>query len=144
VVAVVYEEKRAWIMALVSVVTYAAYLVVVLGRLGDASVTDVSYASLLLWTVGISIGVQILLAIVVGGTSEGARQKDSRDREIHQFSQYVAQGFIVIGGVAALLLALGEADHFWIANALYLGFTLSGVVSSVAKIITYRTGLPSW
>ena len=40
-----------------------------------------------------------------------------------------------------MLLALGEADHFWIANAVYLGFTLSGVVGAVAKIVTYRTGL---
>lgn len=44
-----FEERRAWIMALVSVVTYATYLIIVLGRLGDTSVADVGYAAPLLW-----------------------------------------------------------------------------------------------
>lgn len=95
--------------------------------------------------VGISIGAQILLNVVVDVLSrDGSRQKDARDHEIHQFSQFVAQGAVVVGGVAAMLLALAEADYFWIANVLYLGFTISGLIGAVAKIVTYRTGLPSW
>ena len=31
---------------------------------------------------------------------------------------------------------------FWIANAVYLGFVLSAVVGSVAKVVAYRRGLP--
>ena len=140
-----FEEKRAWIMAVVSTVTYATYLIIVLGRLGDASVADVRYAALLLWTVGISIAAQILLNVLTDVLSaEGSRHKDTRDHEIHRFSQFVAQGAVVAGGVAAMLLALAEADYFWIANVLYLAFTISGLIGSVAKIVTYRTGLPSW
>jgi hypothetical protein len=142
---VAFEEKRAWIMAVVGTVTYAAYLVVVLGRLGDASVADVDYAAPLLWAVGISIAAQILLNIVVDVLSrDGSRQTDARDHEIHRFSQFVAQGSIVAGGLAAMLLALAEADYFWIANVLYLGFVISGLIGAVAKVVSYRAGLPSW
>ena len=37
-----------------------------------------------------------------------------------------------------------EADWFWIANTLYLGFILSAMLGSATKLGLYRTGLPSW
>ena len=42
---------------------------------------------------------------------------------------------------APLILAAAEADHFWIANTIYLAFVLSTVTGSVAKIVAYRRGL---
>jgi hypothetical protein len=42
--------------------------------------------------------------------------------------------------VAALVLAMAEADHFWIANAVYLAFVLSALLGSAAKIVAYRRG----
>jgi hypothetical protein len=50
----------------------------------------------------------------------------------------------VIGAVAGLLLALTEGAYFWIANAIYLGFVLSAVFGSFAKIMLYRKGVPAW
>jgi len=49
------------------------------------------------------------------------------------------------GYVAAMLwcVALVEADHLWIANALYLGFVLSALLGSAARIAAYRHGLPA-
>jgi hypothetical protein len=43
-----------------------------------------------------------------------------------------------------MVLALLEADPFWIANVLYLGFALSAVVSSAAQITTIRGGDGPW
>jgi hypothetical protein len=43
-----------------------------------------------------------------------------------------------------MVLALFDADTFWIANVLYLGFSLSAIVAAAAKIITYRRGFPGW
>jgi hypothetical protein len=40
--------------------------------------------------------------------------------------------------------AMAEADHFWIANALYLAFALSAVTESVSKIFAYRRGFQPW
>jgi len=31
-------------------------------------------------------------------------------------------------------------DHFWIANALYLSFVASSLVSGVVKLVAYRRG----
>jgi hypothetical protein len=65
---------------------------------------------------------------------------DERDRGIHRFGEYIGQSFVVIGGVVALGLSMAEVDHFWIANAIYLGFVLSALLGSAAKLVAYRRG----
>ncbi|GAA4570108.1 hypothetical protein GCM10023176_28020 [Micromonospora coerulea] len=140
-----FEEKRAWIMALVAVAGYAAYVLVVLGRADGEALADVSYTGPLLATVAAAIVASIVLNILVSIVSpEGANEKDQRDREIHRLGEYIGQSFVIVGGVAALAMALAEWDQFWIANVIYLCFVLSAVVGSVAKIVAYRRGFQSW
>jgi hypothetical protein len=139
-----FEEKRAWILGVVSVIAYGTYLVVVLGRAGATPLAHVPYVSTLVWIVGLSIVLSIAGNIAVAVvTPKDDTRKDVRDREIGRFGEHIGHSFVVIGAVAALLLAMAEAGHFWIANAVYLAFTLSAVLESVAKIIAYRRGLPS-
>ena len=56
----------------------------------------------------------------------------------------VGQAFVVIGGVSAMLLALFEFEYFWIANVIYLCFVLSAILSAIAKLVAYRSGMPRW
>ena len=136
------EVKRAWGMVVVSVIGYAAYLVVVLGRTGDGPLADVAYVGPLLVTVGGAIVVGIVLNIVVSVREpKGTKLKDQRDVEIGWFGDRIGQSFEVIGALTALVLAMAQAAHFWIANAIYLGFFLAAVVGSMAKIAAYRQGL---
>ena len=140
-----FEEKRAWIMALVAVAGYAAYVMVVLGRADGDPLADVAYAGPLLTAVAAAIVVTIVLNIVVSIVSpQGANEKDQRDREIHRVGDHIGQSFLVVGGVAALAMALAEWDQFWIANVVYLCFVLSAVVGSAAKVVAYRRGFQSW
>ena len=87
-----HEEKRSWIMLIVSVIAYTVYVILILGRLGDR----------------------------------------------------VGQSFVVIGAVAAMLMAMAEWDRFWIANVIYLCFALSAVLGNVTKVIVYRRSFPQW
>lgn len=140
-----YEEKSAWLFGVTAVVAYSVYLVVVLGQVGGAPLMDVPYVAPLLWSIGGAIAVSILLHIVMGMfSSKGDRAKDQRDREIYRFGEYIGQSFLVIGAVAALLMAMAELDHFWIANTIYLAFVLSAILGSVAKIVAYRWGFQAW
>ncbi|MFJ6782936.1 hypothetical protein [Streptomyces yangpuensis] len=139
------EEKRAWIMIVVAVLSYGTYLAVVLGRSGGGPLAQQPYAAALLWTVGAAIAASIALHITVSLLSpEEGRVKDQRDREIHRFGDHIGQSFVVIGAVAGLVLAMAEADQFWIANAIYLGFVLSALLASTAKIVSYRLGFHPW
>ncbi|WP_414940810.1 hypothetical protein [Amycolatopsis sp. cmx-11-51] len=138
------EEKRAWIMLVVTVCAYAVYLIVVLGRASGALV-EVPYVAPLLWTVGAAIVASIVLHIAASLVSpEDAGRKDQRDREIGRFGEHVGQSFVVIGGVAALVMAMAELDHFWIANTVYLAFVLSSLLGSIAKVAAYRWGFQKW
>ena len=131
-------------MGVVALVGYAASLLVVLGRAGDAPIHELPYVRALLWTMGASIVASIVIHIAIALVQpEGAGKKDERDREIGRFGEYAGQSFVVIGGLAALVMAMAELDHFWIANVIFLGFVLSAVVGSVAKIFAYRRGFQS-
>ena len=37
-------------------------------------------------------------------------------------------------------LALVEAPHFWIANAMYVVFVIAAICGSAAKLVLYRRG----
>ncbi|MFI7576617.1 hypothetical protein [Micromonospora sp. NPDC049497] len=140
-----FEEKRAWAMGLVAVAGYAAYVVLVLGRAGDGPLTGTPYAGTLLWTVGAAIVASIVAHVGIAAASgEEAGVTDQRDREIGRVGEHIGQSFVIVGAVAALLMALARWDHFWIANVLYLGFVLSAVLGSVARIVAYRRGFQSW
>jgi len=136
------EERRSWTYLAVAVVSYGAYLSAVFARAASAPLVDVDYVPAMLWSIGIAIVVGIVLNIAIGiFTPRREQTKDARDRDIERLGEHVGQAFLVIGGVAALLLAVVEADYFYIANVLYLCFVLSAVVGSVAKVIVYRRGL---
>ncbi|WP_332762248.1 hypothetical protein [Pseudarthrobacter sp.] len=140
-----FEEKSAWIMGVVATGSYGVYLAIVLGMAGTMPLAEVPYVAPLLWTIGASIVASIALHILLGIISpKEAGKKDQRDREIYRFGEYIGQSFVVIGGVAALLLAMAEVDHFWIANVIYLTFVLSAILGSVAKIVAYRRGFQPW
>jgi hypothetical protein len=92
-----------------------------------------------------AIAVTIFLHIVVAIPSpRHAGKRDQRDREINRFGEYVGQSFVVIGGVAALIMSMAELAHFWIANVIYLTFVLSAILGSVTKIVAYRRGFQQW
>jgi hypothetical protein len=140
-----YEEKNTWLYGATAVVAYAVYLALVIPRLPGRAVADVAYQVPMLWTIGGAIVVGIVGGIVLGGfTPRGAARADVRDREISRFGDHVGQAFVVLGAVAALVLALVSAEPLWIANVLYLGFVLSAALSSVARLVAYRTGFQPW
>jgi hypothetical protein len=135
------EQKSSWIQLILAIATYAVYLVLLLGRAGETAFPETPYVDLLLWTIGGSIVASIVLHIFF---APRLFKKDQRDREIGRFGDAMGQAFVVIGALGAMVLALFEFDGFWIANVVYLCFVLSAILSSIAKIVAYRSGMPRW
>ncbi|MFI7697646.1 hypothetical protein [Nonomuraea sp. NPDC049480] len=139
------EEKSAWIMVVVSLCGYGVYLAVILSRASSTPLTEVSYVAPLLWTIGGACLASMVLSIAANLASPAdIGKKDQRDREIHRYGEFAGQWFLVAGAIAALVMAMAELDHFWIANTIYLAFVLSAFLGSTLKIIAYRRGLPTW
>ena len=140
-----HQEKRAWIMLVVSAAAYAAYAAVILSRAGGHPLARVPYAATLFWTVGAAIVASVVAETALGVVNRGeSRLKDERDRQIGTLGDHVGSSFVVIGAVAAMLMAMAGWDRFWIANVIYLGFVLSAVLGSVTKVIVYRKSFPQW
>lgn len=143
--AVTHEEKRAWIMLVVAVVAYAAYVITVMSRANGRPLPDAPYASALLWSVGAAIVTSIVAEIAIGIVNPRAsRDKDVRDRQIGRLGEHTGQSFVIIGAVAAMLMAMAEWNSFWIANVIYLSFVLSAILGSITKIVSYRRSFPQW
>ncbi len=88
---------------------------------------------------GITSHIVISIRAGIAGESQNP---DERDRDIDRFGTNIGQAFLVVGGLAGLLMAMAEWEWFWIANVLYLGFALSAILEGVAEVVAYRRGLP--
>jgi hypothetical protein len=135
------EEKSAWIGLVLAIAAYTTYVIWVLNEAGAGALTEAPYVAPMLWTIGGSIVASILLHILFVGK---IGKKDQREREIHRFGEYTGYAFVTIGALGAMVLAMFEADYFWIANVVYLCFVLSAILGCIAKIVAYRAGLPRW
>jgi len=147
------EERNIWVSALAAVGAYVSYVIVMHARAAGGPLVEVPYVTPLLWTVGATILASIvgsiiaaILAAIVTAIRNGpdaAQQidrKDERDRQINRFGEYVGFYVLSAGVVGGLALTMTGSAHFWIANALYLAFVVSGLVAAVVKIVAYRRG----
>ncbi|MEV6302181.1 hypothetical protein AB0M02_22385 [Actinoplanes sp. NPDC051861] len=134
------EEKRWWIYALVAAAVPAIYVATVLSRAAGAGVAGVAYVGPLLTAIGAGIVANIVLSVLAGLSTRGGHRRDVRDREISRLGDHVGFYVMSLAAIVPFGLALGEADHFWIANTLYLAFVLAAFVSAAVKIVAYRRG----
>ncbi|WP_394552719.1 hypothetical protein ACDF64_18025 [Agromyces sp. MMS24-JH15] len=137
-----YEEKGVWSFLVIAVVGYGVYLGLVLSPLATGTApTDVDWVAPMVWTIGGAIlaGIVLRILLEIVWPSEG-RTADQRDREIERTGERVGNSFVVIGAIAALVMCWFELDWFWIANAIYLCFVLSAILSSVTRLVAYRQG----
>lgn len=142
----VYEERNIWASLVVSVIGVTVYVVLVLQAAGGGPLADVDWVPLMLWTMGASIVVTIIVSIVwamfAGARDpDGVGQSDQRDRDIARRGTRVGYGFLVAGGLGVLVLCAFEADWFWIANTMFLGFAAASIVGGVVSVVAYRRGL---
>ena len=137
-----YEEKGTWVYLVVMLGVYLAYVAVIFQRAQGGPLSDVAFLSPMLWSIGIAIGLTIVGRILVEIARPSDTYKiDARDKDINRFSEYVGGSVLALGMLVPFVLAMFEADHFWIANAMYATFALSALVGTITKLVAYRRGL---
>ena len=136
-----YEEKGVWVYLVVALGAYGTYLAIVLGQIATVRIADIDYTPALLWTIGASIAGAIVLRIAVEVVGPSDNQSaDARDRDVKRAGDRIGFWPIIAGALGALVLAVLQAEYFWIANAIYLGFVASAVLSSIITLVLYRRG----
>ena len=137
-----YAEKGAWTYLLASLLVWAGYVVVILDQADGGPLAEVRYVPTLLWAVGISMLVNMVGRVVFEIVRPSdSHLSDERDKAIDRRGEYVAGIVLAVGVLGPFVLALTEAAHFWIANAIFTAYVLSAVVGSLVKIVGYRRGL---
>lgn len=135
-----YEEKNAWVYAALAVAVPVIYFWIILGQLPTTSVDEIAYQQPLLIAIGAAIACSIVLSIVLGIFSPKNTQRDQRDTDIKRRGEYVGGIVLGVAMVVPFLLALIGAEHFWIANTIYLAFVLSAFLGTAVKLVAYRRG----
>lgn len=136
-----YQERATWAYGVIAVVGYAVYLVLLFASAAETPIPETPYVIPMVATIGGGIVAGIVNGIILGIlTPKGRAVTDERDVAIDHFGERVGNAFLVIGALAALVLAILDVHTFWIANVLYLGFVLSAVFGVMAKLSAYREG----
>jgi hypothetical protein len=139
-----FAEKNTWIWAVIGVVVPGAYILNTLGQLRNTPAAQIGYQEPMLISIGITIALSILGAVLVAASSPKDTKEDQRDKEIYRFGEYAGYWLMILGALGAMAMAMARVDHFWIANTLYVAGVLSGLLGSIVKIASYRLGLQSW
>ena len=138
-------EKSNWVVLVVALPTLLVYVALVVPQLLGKPIAEVSWVQPMVFTIVGFIVANILGNVVAAATNPGeAPKKDQRDSEIDHLGERVGNWLIIAGSIIALVLAMTGADHFWIANALFLGGIAAALLSSVTKIAAYHGSFQTW
>ena len=138
-------EKSNWVVLVVGVPTLLVYLVVVVPQLLGQPIAEVAWVEPMIATIVVFVVANILGNVVAAASNpREADRDDERDREINRFGERVGNWLIVAGSIAALVLAMARADHFWIANAVFLGGLAGALLSAATKIAAYHGPFQRW
>jgi len=138
-------EKSSWVALIVSVPTLLVYLAVIVPQVLSKPIAEVSWVQPMIVTIVVFVVANVLGNVVAAASNPGeADRTDERDREIDHFGKRIGNWLIIAGSIAALALAMSLADHFWIANAIFLAGIVAALVSSVTKIAAYHGPFQKW
>jgi hypothetical protein len=138
-------EKSSWVALIVSVPTLLVYLAVIVPQVLSQPIAEVSWVQPMIVTIVVFVVANVLGNVVAAASNPGEADKtDERDREIDHFGKRIGNWLIIAGSIAALALAMSLADHFWIANAIFLAGIGAALVSSVTKIAAYHGPFQKW
>ncbi|GAB3658751.1 hypothetical protein [Glycomyces tarimensis] len=132
-----YGERYAWGYLTTTIAVPIVYAVYLLGRLADTPAADVAYQQPLLISIAASMLLNMFLA---PAPRKGRDRKDERDADIHRRGEHIGFYVLAIAMIGPFALAMLEADHIWIANAMYGAYVLNAITASVTKIVLYHRG----
>lgn len=140
------EEKTAWtslVSAGVGLLLYVVFVLIALDK--SESIADIAYSLPLLGCVLCIVGPSWLTRGALPGTAASQEaERDERDVDIARRSDQVRQQVLLLTCVVVLALALGSAEQFWIASAVFAGVSLSFISGSAVQLHGYRTGIRTW
>lgn len=132
-----YGEKHTWAYLTTAVTVPVVYTVYMLTRLAETPAADIAFQRPLIIAVIASIVMNMFVAPM---PRKGIDRRDQRDTDINRRGEHIGFFVLAFAMLGPFALAMTEADHFWIANAMYLVYVLNAVTSSTVKLVLYHRG----
>jgi hypothetical protein len=134
-----------WVVLIIAVPTLLVYAVLIVPLALNEPIVDLDWVQPMLLAIGGFVVANVVGNVVAAMTNPTeADQHDVRDTEIDRFGERIGSWAIAAGAIIGLVLAMAEADPFWIANAIVLGFLAGAIVSAAAKIAAYHGSFQRW
>ena len=144
------SERSVWVQLFVMPLVAIAYFAVVLTRLADEDVAEISWVVPMIWAIGIVVAgiiagtiasaIASAIAAAARGEEPELEEGDQRDKEIERLGNQKGQFFTGIGTTAVIVLCMFRVDPFWIASTMFLAGIFAGVHGAIAKLRAYRRG----
>src|SRR5512140_908279 len=140
-----FTEKSNWVVAVLTVVTFVAYLAMVLPPALANPVAKVGYEQPIVVMIVFFVVANVLGNVVAAASNPTEADKtDQRDREISHFGTRVGNFLMIAASCVALALAMTRQDYFWIGNSLFLGGMAASLLSASLKIAAYHGPFQRW
>ncbi|HYI23781.1 MAG TPA: hypothetical protein VD767_00090 [Thermomicrobiales bacterium] len=137
-----FPQKSAMVMAGILVVVYGAYFAWMGWWQATTPVEDIPFQPLMILIVIplviLAVAGQVILALFAPGD---ANAWDERDREIERRAGQPAGYILAVTVFGGIVLAMFEADPFYIANGLMLGWVTAQVIEYLLAVELYRRGV---
>jgi hypothetical protein len=138
-------EKSNWVVIVVGVPTLLVYLAVVVPQVLGGPVAEVSWVQPMILAIVAFVVANVVGNVVAAASNpREADRKDQRDTEIDHLGERIGNWLVIAGSIVALVLAMTTADHFWIANAIFLGGIAGALLSSATRIAAYHGPFQQW
>jgi len=138
-------EKSNWVVLVVGVPTLLVYLIVVVPQVLGQPIAEVAWVEPMIVAIVVFVAANVAGNVVAAASNpREAELSDERDRAIDRFGRQVGNWVLIAGSIVALGLAMARADHFWIANAIFLGGLAGSLVGAAAKAAAYRGSVERW
>lgn len=125
-----HPEKSALVTAGSLLIAYAWYLTNLVAQAGSGPVAAIGYQRSALVAAAVLI---VLLALSHGVlAAAGYRESSSggvRASAVERTGRLRGGAVVIVGAVLAMVLAMVEVDHFWIANALLAALVVAELAS---------------
>ena len=140
-----FQEKSNWVVLVVGVPILAIYAIVIGSQALAVPIAEVAWVQPMIVAIVAFVAANVLGNIVAAASNpREAELDDERDRAIDRFGERIGTWLIVAGSIAALVLAMAGADHFWIGHAIFVGGLVGALLGAGAKVAAYHGPFQRW
>jgi len=136
-----YQEKTILIALPLDFIIFGAYGIWLIPQLSEG-IVNIDYRTPVILALVASVLLTIISQILLASFDhKQANVEDVRDKEIRRRANGYTLAFLAAPYLFGLILAIAEADYFYIVHVMLFGGVLADIVTSLAQLRFYRRGI---